>query len=217
VGEHLDTVARAHDRMGALIEDLLALAREGEAATDVGPVDLAGVVREAWRNVDTAGARPVVETDRVVRADEGRLQQLLENLVRNAVEHGSTSPPSQARTDAVEHGSTTPRSRARGDAGGSDRGGAPTAADGEPGAAAVTVRVGDLEDGFYVEDDGPGIPPERREATLEPGHSTVPGGTGFGLNIVRRIAEAHGWSLSVAEGAEGGARFEFAGVEFEHT
>jgi len=83
------------------------------------------------------------------------------------------------------------------------------------GPATTTVRLGALEDGFYIEDDGAGIPPERREAVLEPGYSTDPEGTGFGLNIVRRIAEEHGWSLSITEGTDGGARFEVTGVEFE--
>jgi signal transduction histidine kinase len=39
------------------------------------------------------------------------------------------------------------------------------------------------------------------------------GGTGFGLSIVRRIAEAHGWSVRVTESDSGGARFEFDGVD----
>ena len=73
----------------------------------------------------------------------------------------------------------------------------------------VTVRVGALEDGFFVEDDGPGIPAEDRDTVFETGYSTDPDGTGFGLAIVRRIAEAHGWTASVTEAVSGGARFEF--------
>jgi PAS domain S-box-containing protein len=82
------------------------------------------------------------------------------------------------------------------------------------GGSEVTVRVGRLEEaaGIYVEDDGPGIPPERREAVLEPGHSTDDGGTGFGLTIVKRIVEAHGWHLHLTAGADGGARFELRSV-----
>jgi signal transduction histidine kinase len=76
------------------------------------------------------------------------------------------------------------------------------------------VRVGlDGEDGFYVADDGPGIPPERREAVFEVGETSTTDGTGFGLTIVNRIAEAHGWTVSVTGGADGGARFEFDGVD----
>ena len=74
----------------------------------------------------------------------------------------------------------------------------------------VTVRVGSLDggDGFYVEDDGPGIPASERQRAFEPGHSTGENGIGFGLPIVRRIVEAHGWTLDLTDGDDGGARFE---------
>jgi PAS domain S-box-containing protein len=76
-----------------------------------------------------------------------------------------------------------------------------------------TVRVGTLDGGFYVADDGCGIPPAEREAVFESGYTTASDGTGFGLSIVEEIAEAHGWTVSVAESEGGGARFEFTGVE----
>ncbi|MFB6219086.1 MAG: PAS domain-containing protein [Halobacteriaceae archaeon] len=38
--------------------------------------------------------------------------------------------------------------------------------------------------------------------------------TGFGMSIVKRVAEAHGWEIDVTEGSAGGARFEITGVEF---
>ncbi len=80
------------------------------------------------------------------------------------------------------------------------------------GGPTVTVRVGTFADGFYVEDSGPGIPPDERESVLTPGYSTTPDGTGFGLSIVRQIVDAHGWTLTVTAGEEGGARFEVTGV-----
>jgi PAS domain S-box-containing protein len=83
----------------------------------------------------------------------------------------------------------------------------------EHGGWDVTVRVGSLPGaGFYVEDDGPGIPPEDREHVFDRGHSGTPAGTGLGLAIVREIAGAHGWSVEVVESPDGGARFEFEGV-----
>lgn len=85
----------------------------------------------------------------------------------------------------------------------------------EHGGSDVTVTVGDIEDGFYVADDGPGIPPERREAVFEAGYSTNPDGTGFGLRIVGEVAEAHGWEVRVTDGTDGGARFEVTGVTDE--
>ena len=75
-----------------------------------------------------------------------------------------------------------------------------------------TVVVGDIPAGFYVADDGPGIPLEDRERVFEGGYSTDADGTGFGLAIVRRIAEAHDWQIRITESDDGGARFEFTGV-----
>ncbi|WP_435358514.1 GAF domain-containing sensor histidine kinase [Haloarchaeobius sp. DFWS5] len=81
----------------------------------------------------------------------------------------------------------------------------------EHGRSDVVVSVGTTCDGFFVEDDGPGIPPDRRDQVLERGYTTNQNGTGFGLSIVGRIADAHGWPLSVTESESGGARFEFGG------
>jgi signal transduction histidine kinase len=77
----------------------------------------------------------------------------------------------------------------------------------------VTVTVGSLEEGFYVEDDGPGVPEAEREDVFDAGYTTSDTGTGFGLSIVHEIATAHGWEVSVTESDAGGARFEFRGVE----
>ncbi|QAU11916.1 PAS domain-containing sensor histidine kinase [Halorubrum sp. BOL3-1] len=81
----------------------------------------------------------------------------------------------------------------------------------------VTVRVGVLDgeepSGFYVEDDGTGVPPGNRDAVFEWGHTTTEDGTGFGLAIVDEIAEAHGWRIALEEPENGGARFEVTGVE----
>jgi PAS domain S-box-containing protein len=165
--EHLEDVARAHDRMEALIKDLLTLARQGETATDVELLDLPTLVETCWRNVRTERAKLVVETDRRIRAEKGRLEQLLENLIGNAVEHAGDD---------------------------------------------VTVTVGDLDDGFFFEDDGRGVPDSAREDIFEAGYSTVPKGTGFGLNIVEEVANAHGWTVDLCESAAGGARFEVRDV-----
>ena len=168
--DHLDRAARAHDRMETLIDDLLTLARQGDAVADPKPIDLRSLVGSCWEHVATGDATLRVADDGTVRADTGRLRQLFENLFRNAVEHGSDS---------------------------------------------VTVTVGRLPDGFYVADDGPGVPADDREAVFEPGYSTASEGTGFGLNIVTRIAEDHGWEVGLTDGADGGARFEITGVAFE--
>ena len=185
--EHLSTVADAHDRMTRLIEDLLTLAREGETIDETEPVDLGALGEACQRNLATAEATLSVRIDRTVVADRDRLRQLLENLLRNSVEHSSTG-------------------------GGSDS--EKTTADGRSG---VAITIGELDDGtgFYVEDDGPGIPESDRERVFEGGYSTSDAGTGFGLRIVEQIADAHGWRVRVTEGTDGGARFEFSGVDFE--
>ncbi|MFD1586086.1 PAS domain S-box protein [Halorientalis brevis] len=84
----------------------------------------------------------------------------------------------------------------------------------EHGDAAVTVRVGLLDggDGFYVADDGDGIPAADRDGIFEVGHSTASDGTGLGLAMVEEIATSHGWSVTVTDADQGGARFEFADV-----
>jgi signal transduction histidine kinase len=78
----------------------------------------------------------------------------------------------------------------------------------------AAVRVGALDDGFYVADDGPGIPEQDRERVLESGFTTSKEGTGFGLSIVGQIADAHDWDVTVTESDGGGARFEFRNVAF---
>jgi PAS domain S-box-containing protein len=77
----------------------------------------------------------------------------------------------------------------------------------------VVVTVGDTDGGFYIADDGPGIPEARRDRIFESGYSTDEGGTGFGLDIVREFADIHGWSVDVSESADGGARFDVRGVD----
>jgi len=78
----------------------------------------------------------------------------------------------------------------------------------EHGGENVTVEVGPLDDGFYIADDGPGVPESEHEAVFEQGYSGSDG-TGFGLAIVESIAEAHGWTIRLTESRSGGARFEF--------
>lgn len=165
---HLDDVERALGRMESLIDDLLTLAKQGSTVADREPVVLSELVDSAWENVETGEGILNAEIHGTIQADVSRLQQVFENLFRNAVEHGGKD---------------------------------------------VTVTVGELDDGFYVEDDGPGIPEAERDDVFEAGHTTSEEGTGFGLSIVQQIVEAHGWSIRVTESASGGARFEITGAE----
>ncbi|MFC5278918.1 sensor histidine kinase [Halorubrum rubrum] len=195
-GDAIERIDRAHDaldRMDELISDLLSLAREGRSVESTAETDLGVVVDRAWATVGrTPNAELVVEGPLPrIDCDHDRLRQALENLFRNAIEHGSDAELAEDATPV----------------------GADAADDGEVGSDGVRVFVGRTDDGFYVADDGPGIPPEEREEVFEPGHTTAEEGTGFGLAIVERIVEAHEWTVSATEGRDGGARFEFAGVE----
>jgi len=195
---HVVAARESLDRVRTLVDDLATVMREGSVVSDVCDVDLDEVARTLWTSIDTAEATLHVEAVGSVRADERALTRLLQNLFRNAVEHGSTSSRPEA-DDSVEHGSTGNRSDDSLEHGG------PT----------VAITVGPLDDdpGFYVADDGPGIPDAERERVFEPGYSTKSDGTGFGMVSVRRIALAHGWELSIVDSETGGARFEIRGVE----
>jgi len=204
--EHLDAAVTALDRAFDLIDDVLAFSRAGGDVLDPERIALPAVAERAWAIVDPTDATLDIAPDAgTVTADETRLQQLLENLFRNSVEHGSTDSRVESG-DSVEHGSTENR-----------RGSAGDSVEHTPGG--VTVSIGRLDDaeGFFVADDGPGIPPDRRERVFELGHTDAEDGSGLGLAIVREIADAHGWAVHVTESEAGGARFDVdvdgAGVE----
>jgi len=166
-----DLLARAGtaiDRMNALVDDLVKLARSEEIDPDLQVVSLAAVVDGSWEVVPTDGATLTVATDRRIRADPTMLGQLVENVLRNAVVHGGET---------------------------------------------VSITVSDVEGGFAIGDDGPGIPAGDREQVFEMGYSTETDGTGFGLSIVREVADAHGWELTLADSPEGGVRYEVTGVD----
>ena len=188
---HLEKVEDALDRMEAIVDDVLTLAREGKSIGETEPVRLASSARAAWSHVETGDARLVVADEATIEADDDRLLQLFENLFRNAVEHAVPG-------DTLTQSSATA--------------GTDTAGDVEEPTAHLAVTVG-VDDGLYVEDNGSGIPAGERDEVTEAGYSTGQDGTGFGLSIVVQIAEAHGWTVEITEGTKGGARFEFTGVE----
>jgi len=213
--EHLGLAADAIARMETLIDELLVVANEGHAPDDPEPVSLPALVNRCWHTVETAGSTLETDIEGRVRADRSQLARVFENLFRNAVEHGSTRPGSETRRDAVEHGSTSPGSETRRDA--VEHGSTSPGSNARRNAVEhdpLEITVGRLPDGFYVADDGPGIPPDERDRVFEPGHSTSEDGTGYGLWIVEEIVTAHGWTVDATESATGGARFEITGVEF---
>ena len=83
----------------------------------------------------------------------------------------------------------------------------------EHGRPNVRVKVESLEEGFAIEDNGPGIPQEERARVFDRGYTTRDQGTGFGLHIVKEIVDGHDWEITVWEGKDGGARLEITGVD----
>jgi signal transduction histidine kinase len=170
---HLDRIEAALDQMKTLIDDVLALAREGKAIDETERTNLAGVAERAWDGVDAPEATlSIADENATLQADPARLRQAFENLFRNTTEHAGVTP-------------------------------------------AVTVgTIGDGDGtGFYLEDDGPGIPPDERDEVFEPGVTSSTDGTGLGLAIVERVAAAHGWEIAVTDAESGGARFEVTAVD----
>ncbi len=85
------------------------------------------------------------------------------------------------------------------------------------GGSAVTVRVETTSDGFYIADDGAGIPASDRENIFDEGVTHDSAGTGYGLAIVRSIVEGHDWSIEATASESGGARFDITNVSFDAT
>ncbi|PSQ32958.1 hypothetical protein BRD05_09370 [Halobacteriales archaeon QS_9_70_65] len=84
----LDSAEEALERMEQLIEDVLALARQGKDVDEFEQVDLEETVQLAWGTIDQKQATVEYETLSAITADGNRVRQLLENLFRNAIEHG---------------------------------------------------------------------------------------------------------------------------------
>lgn len=166
--DHVEEIDDALTRMEAISEDVLTLARQGQPIDETEVVNLAELADQSWQLVDTGDADLTIEDDMTLTADADRLQQLLENLFRNSLDHGDTD---------------------------------------------VSVSVGTLPDesGFFVADDGPGIPAESRDSIFDSGYTTSDEGTGFGLSIVEEIVDAHGWTITLADSS--GARFEITDID----
>jgi signal transduction histidine kinase len=167
VTDHIEAAESALDRMAALIDDSLTLARQGRDIGETEPTALDRLAERAWSNVETTDGTLTLEAPPTLECDPDRVVELLENLFRNALTHGA----------------------------GED--------------AEVTVTVGAIADGFYVADDGIGIPAGDADRVFDSGFTTDEEGTGLGLDIVQTIAEAHGWTVTATESDSGGARFEF--------
>jgi len=177
---YLQVVARNAERLLALVNDLLFVARlqAGEMSLEPGEVDLTKVVRDGVRSMEPrAAAKGVtltcaVEAVSTVRADRGRVLQLLDNLVSNAIKF-------------------TP-------AGGSVHVSLGHAGD------CVALEVADSGIGIAPEDQRRLF--ERFFRAENAVDRQVPG-TGLGLYISRVIADAHQGKLTVRSELDQGSTF----------
>jgi two-component system OmpR family sensor kinase len=161
-------------RMGALVDDLLLLARLDQGRPlDRAPVDLGAVAADTVADTTVAHPGHVVVLDRapgplVVAGDDHRLRQVVANLVGNATDHTPDGTTVTVRLAAEP--------------------GPPDA----PGAVRLEVA-----------DDGPGMAPEvaarafERFARGDASRSRRSGGSGLGLSIVAAIVEAHGGTVAL--------------------
>jgi signal transduction histidine kinase len=193
-------IARQGERLTSMVEQVLALASQKGARRprETAPVDVAALVRTAIREATATATEGVpngipngieVEVDLAddlppVTGDRGLLERAVANLVGNAVKHGA---PHRSGTDGGRPWVGVRAARA-------DGGGRP-------------------EVEIAVSDRGPGVPILERERLFEPffrgagARARQLPGSGLGLHLVRRIAEAHGGRVEVDSPPGGGSRF----------
>lgn len=175
----LDAAGAEVDRLSDLVDALLSMARIDANPGEIVPVVVGDVARErvdTWSmladeqdvrlrlNDTTSGAS--------ARVIDGGLEQILDNLIDNALGHSGA-------------GDT------------------------------VTVRVQRARDSdrviVAVSDEGPGVPPDQLRRLFDRfwrGPGAEPGGTGLGLSVVRRLAEASGGQATARPSQSGGLEIE---------
>ena len=182
----LQTIDRNAERLKLLIEDLLTISEleSGRVKLNLQAVSLSPVVGKVFEDFKTRADAKSMKLinqapDLAVRADADRLEQVLGNLVDNAIKYGRAK------------GTVT--------VGGSAREG------------------GQVE--VFVQDDGPGIPPEALERVFErfyrvdKARSREQGGTGLGLAIVKHIVQNHGGRVWATSEPGHGTTFYFTIVQ----
>ena len=217
IRDHLAHIERLSDAANRL-DDL-------ESMTETEPIDFGALVRDRLDTIQRSTNAVAVETDihpeSYVRAN-GLLTSVVDNLLRNAVEHGSTNNRTGAG-DAVEHGSTSPRSQAPEDAvEHGSTGSQPVADDAvehgstssrSPSETDPCIRVTVRPDGrgdtvvLRVEDDGPGFTDSELavHADAETTETALRHSDGVGLWLVRWIVDAYDGEFTVENGDDGGA------------
>lgn len=181
-GDFLQRINREVDRMTAMVNDLLELARieSGQAAPKREPLDAADLLESVRADLERAAANAGVSVtveragETTLTGDAGQLRQVASNLLGNALRFAPRGSAVAVRAD----GASRPD--------------------------AVTVWVRDEGPGVAAEDL-----PHLFERFYKADKSRRDEGTGLGLAIAKRAVEAHGGEIGV-ESAEGaGAAFWF--------
>ncbi|MEW6156483.1 MAG: ATP-binding protein [Verrucomicrobiota bacterium] len=177
----LQKISRHADRLAYLIEDLLTISKleSSQTVLNFQPVLLREVATRVAEDLQALAAEKKVTLENLlpdnlmVRGDSDRLQQVIFNLVENAIKYGRS--PGRVTL----------------------------------GAALISEQRVEV----WVQDDGPGIPPEAQERVFErfyrvdKARSRETGGTGLGLAIVKHIVQAHGGQVRVESELNKGSRF----------
>lgn len=180
---YLEIVQRETERLSALVDDLLALARAeaGELRLDIAPLNAGEVIEEVYQTMAPLArrerqitlARSISPNLPPALADRQRLAQVLLNLVRNAITY---TPAGGIVSISLEQANSA--------------------------QLALTVA-----------DTGIGIPPEDLERVFERFYRTdasrarATGGFGLGLAIVRDLVNAMGGSITAESTVGEGTRF----------
>ncbi|MCX6891379.1 MAG: ATP-binding protein [Verrucomicrobia bacterium] len=179
----LQTIDRNAERLRLLIEDLLTISEleTGRVRLNIQTVALAQAVAEVLEDFKSRAAAKGMTlvnqaADLPVRADPGRLEQILGNIVDNAIKYGRAG-----------------------------------------GTVSVGGRASDTgQVEVFIQDDGPGIPPEALERVFErfyrvdKARSREQGGTGLGLAIVKHLVQSHGGRVWATSRPGCGATFYFS-------
>ena len=183
IHDHLAHIERLSDAANRL-DDL-------ESMTETGSIDLGALVRDRLdvmqRSTDAVAVETEIHPESYVRAN-GLLTSVVDNLLRNAVEHSSTSSPPGA-DDAVEHSSTS------------------SPPSGTAPSLRVTVRPAGDTVLFRVADDGPGFTDAELavHADAEATETALRHSDGVGLWLVRWIVDAYDGDVTVENGDDCGA------------
>ncbi|WP_239117821.1 ATP-binding protein [Paractinoplanes ferrugineus] len=178
--EWLTRAVLAVDRMGAMIDTLLAYTTARDAPLACVPVDLADLVRDVVQ--DRVGHLPAGERPDVliaglpmVAADPALLRHVLDNLIGNALKYVRRGAAARVEITASP-------------------------------ASAGWTRVTIADRGIGIPDaDKPAVFERFHRAHAGAGYA----GTGLGLAICKRIVERHGGEIGVADNPGGGTRFHF--------